>query len=264
MIRFFRVLRQRLLAENRVSRYLLYALGEIALVMVGILLALQVNNWNEARKDRAFLDFSLQEIHSDLKSDLRIIYKGIEPRLKRRELGAKRLYQMMLENQPPEDSLFLAAYENMKMSFLLTSSTQAYESLKARGLDIIPNKDLQYTLFNFYEISLPRGHTFISGDDQNIKERTAQLEETVFRLEVRESEQGQPVHVKVPRSTDLANLQALHRILEMNSADTSDKRFRLNNLKRQYFTILDILEGEMSRRTLPFIPFDSTAIQPDF
>ena len=46
MIRFFRVLRQRLLAENRVSRYLLYALGEIALVMVGILLALQVNNWN--------------------------------------------------------------------------------------------------------------------------------------------------------------------------------------------------------------------------
>ncbi len=52
MIRFFRTLRQRLLAENRVSKYLLYAAGEIVLVVIGILIALQVNNWNEARKLR--------------------------------------------------------------------------------------------------------------------------------------------------------------------------------------------------------------------
>ena len=143
MIRFFRTLRQRLLSENRLGKYLLYAIGEIALVMIGILLALQVNTWNEARKDRAFLDFSLQKIHTDLKSDLRIIFKGIEPRLQAREQGAGRLYQLMLEGQPPEDSVFLNTYNDMKMSFLLTSSSQAYEALKARGLDIIPDKDLQ-------------------------------------------------------------------------------------------------------------------------
>ena len=50
MIKFFRKIRQRLLTENKFSKYLLYAIGEIILVMIGILLALQVNNWNENRK----------------------------------------------------------------------------------------------------------------------------------------------------------------------------------------------------------------------
>ncbi len=50
MLRFFRKLRQRLLNENKFSRYLFYALGEIMLVVIGILVALQVDNWNEDRK----------------------------------------------------------------------------------------------------------------------------------------------------------------------------------------------------------------------
>jgi len=50
MIKFFRKIRQRLLTENKFSKYLFYAIGEIVLVMIGILLALQVNNWNENRK----------------------------------------------------------------------------------------------------------------------------------------------------------------------------------------------------------------------
>ena len=50
MIKFFRKIRQRLLAENRFSKYLLYAIGEIMLVVIGILIALQVNNLNERNK----------------------------------------------------------------------------------------------------------------------------------------------------------------------------------------------------------------------
>ena len=52
MIKFFRKIRQKLLNENRFSKYLVYAIGEIVLVMIGILLALQVNNWNELRKKK--------------------------------------------------------------------------------------------------------------------------------------------------------------------------------------------------------------------
>ncbi|PKA99793.1 hypothetical protein B0O79_3514 [Flavobacteriaceae bacterium MAR_2009_75] len=48
MIKFFRHIRKRLLSENKFRKYLLYAIGEIVLVMIGILLALQVNNWNES------------------------------------------------------------------------------------------------------------------------------------------------------------------------------------------------------------------------
>ncbi|MEH6779913.1 DUF6090 family protein, partial [Maribacter arcticus] len=52
MINFFRIIRQQLLAENKFSRYLLYAIGEIVLVVIGILIALSINNWNENRKQK--------------------------------------------------------------------------------------------------------------------------------------------------------------------------------------------------------------------
>ncbi|PKA99791.1 hypothetical protein B0O79_3512 [Flavobacteriaceae bacterium MAR_2009_75] len=53
MIKFFRKIRQKLLSENKFSKYLFYAIGEIVLVVIGILIALSINNWNEGRKDRA-------------------------------------------------------------------------------------------------------------------------------------------------------------------------------------------------------------------
>lgn len=69
LFRFFRTLRQRLLAENRIARYLAYAIGEIVLVVIGILIALQVNTWNEAREhrrgERAFYQSLLVDLESD-------------------------------------------------------------------------------------------------------------------------------------------------------------------------------------------------------
>ncbi|NER17556.1 DUF6090 family protein [Spongiivirga citrea] len=52
MIKFFRKIRQKLLSENKFSKYLIYAIGEIVLVVIGILIALQINNWNLTQQDR--------------------------------------------------------------------------------------------------------------------------------------------------------------------------------------------------------------------
>ena len=52
MLRFFKNIRQQLASENKVMAYLRYAIGEILLVVIGILIALQVNNWNELRKQK--------------------------------------------------------------------------------------------------------------------------------------------------------------------------------------------------------------------
>ena len=51
MIKFFRKIRQNLLSEGKTGKYLKYAIGEIVLVMLGILLALSINNWNQHRID---------------------------------------------------------------------------------------------------------------------------------------------------------------------------------------------------------------------
>ncbi len=69
MIRFFSTIRGKLLAENSFSKYLLYAIGEILLVVVGILIALQIDNWNEERNNRQKEITYLQNILADLKND---------------------------------------------------------------------------------------------------------------------------------------------------------------------------------------------------
>ena len=59
MIKFFRHIRQNLIMENKTGKYLKYAVGEIVLVVIGILIALQVNNWNENRKTEIKIKNSL-------------------------------------------------------------------------------------------------------------------------------------------------------------------------------------------------------------
>ena len=70
MIKFFRKIRQNLLMENKTGKYFTYAIGEIVLVVIGILIALQINNWNEKAKNKISTDVLLKEIHNDLQLDL--------------------------------------------------------------------------------------------------------------------------------------------------------------------------------------------------
>ncbi len=70
MLRFFRSLRQRLLTENKFSKYLLYAIGEILLVVIGILIALQVNTWNEERVEQAEEQAILRQLKTEFTLNL--------------------------------------------------------------------------------------------------------------------------------------------------------------------------------------------------
>ena len=67
MIKFFRKIRQNLLSEGKTGRYFKYAIGEIVLVVIGILIALQINNWNEQRKQNR----NLRELYSNLLLDIK-------------------------------------------------------------------------------------------------------------------------------------------------------------------------------------------------
>jgi hypothetical protein len=69
MIKFFRKIRQNLLMENKTGKYFKYAIGEIILVVIGILLALQVNNWNEIRKGNGTKIESIKVIQTNLSQE---------------------------------------------------------------------------------------------------------------------------------------------------------------------------------------------------
>jgi len=70
LIKFFRKIRQQLLIENKFSKYLIYAIGEIVLVVIGILIAVSINNWNELNKERRNEILILNEIRDNLLFDL--------------------------------------------------------------------------------------------------------------------------------------------------------------------------------------------------
>jgi len=78
MINFFRKIRKQLADQNKPLRYFRYAFGEIVLVMIGILLALQVNNWNEANKDQIELRNILQSIVEDIEENQNFLEQARE------------------------------------------------------------------------------------------------------------------------------------------------------------------------------------------
>jgi len=70
MFTFLRKIRKSLIQTGSTRKYLTYAIGEIALVVIGILIALQINNWNGWKKDRDLEKYYLQRIVADLETDL--------------------------------------------------------------------------------------------------------------------------------------------------------------------------------------------------
>lgn len=78
MITLFRRIRQKLINSGSVTKYLLYATGEILLVVIGILIALQVNNWNEDRKNQELSKQYLTSLRADLNEDLEMLNEEYE------------------------------------------------------------------------------------------------------------------------------------------------------------------------------------------
>jgi len=77
MIKFFRKIRQNLLNEGKTSKYFKYAIGEIFLVVIGILIALQINTWNQERLIKQEIKTNLINLSSAIKQDLELL-KEIE------------------------------------------------------------------------------------------------------------------------------------------------------------------------------------------
>lgn len=77
-MKFFREIRQKMLVEKKAWKYLKYAIGEIILVVIGILIALGINNWNEKRKEKNQLDVIYLTIEQNLKTDLNNLKIPIE------------------------------------------------------------------------------------------------------------------------------------------------------------------------------------------
>ncbi len=144
MIKFFRKVRQRLLSENKFSKYVLYAIGEIILVVIGILIALSINNWNENRKDSIEEKAILESLSENLKlskiqSELLI---NEEKRLKRDLIQILGIASKdtKTNNKIISDSTFKNAVWDLQSDM---PTFNAYNNLKnTNKLSLIKNKEI--------------------------------------------------------------------------------------------------------------------------
>lgn len=151
MIKFFRRIRQKLLSENKFSKYLIYAIGEIILVVIGILIALQINNWNAAQKRNNEEQKLLLELHSNLNQDIEDHEVNIQFN---REIALSADYIIeTIETRAAWNDTMQKHYGHLLRHGLSTFNTSAYDNLKSKGFDLIRNDSIRIALTNLHGIT---------------------------------------------------------------------------------------------------------------
>ncbi len=148
MLKFFRIIRQKLVIKGNFKKYLIYAIGEILLVMIGILLALEVNNWNEERiREAVELEF-LEGFKYDLEIDFEYIEKVL-PTITTFKSSTNIILVSLEKDVPWHDSLKYH-FGNIDNYWPAVFSSSTYESITSRDWSIISNKNLREDLINYY------------------------------------------------------------------------------------------------------------------
>ena len=156
MIKFFRKIRQNLLTENKFSKYMLYAIGEIVLVVIGILIALSINNWNDVKKQRKKEVVYLTELKKGLEKDLKIEFiPAIRLYKKRIERHKKLKYFYNNSETFPNDSLTKYFRSCFGSEWDFVFNTAAFENIKSTGIDIISNDSIRSKVSSLYSHSYP-------------------------------------------------------------------------------------------------------------
>ena len=170
MIKFFRHIRKSLLMENKTSKYFKYAIGEIILVVIGILIALSINNWNENKKAKEKEVKLLIELKDDLQETKTDLITDIE---KAQNIMAttNTIYKAIIEDQISEITPFKLSTNYLLDTAKLFPKLSAYEAIQSEGITIITNDNLRKRITNFYQLQLKR----VTGAEEYLEDLNNQV-----------------------------------------------------------------------------------------
>lgn len=151
MIKFFRKIRYNLMENGKTGRYIKYAIGEIILVMIGILLALQVNNWNQERNENKLGKSYLERIHRDIVLDTFNFRKKIESNNAIRVEIKKALEDLNNHVDSFEEVTHICAVFGRALDQVFIPKDNTYKGMVSSGnLTLIKNTTLIEAITNLY------------------------------------------------------------------------------------------------------------------
>lgn len=159
MLRFLRKIRKDALSRDNFRFYAFYAIGEIILVVIGILIALSINNWNERRKDQRLLDQVYRNLEANLKTDslaLASIIIKTENSLKKQELIISTPSEEIYKEYSPE--------ELEEMVRIIWAAVYSFhpklgiynQILAGNVIDLIKSNDIKENLWQYYDYRCKR------------------------------------------------------------------------------------------------------------
>ncbi len=187
MLTFLRKIRLSLIESGSARKYLLYAIGEIALVVIGILIALQINKSNEWRKEREIERVVLEDIKDNIIRNNLLIESALQI-IDQINQSTKIVKVVINTKTPYSDTLGIHFSQSIRHGgFLLRMNSDGYESLKNIGFGIIQNEQLKDEILSLfevsysnYEIELQWGNSVYSGGYGWWKDYFYVIEEDLF------------------------------------------------------------------------------------
>lgn len=151
MIKFFRKIRQKLLTENRFSKYLIYAIGEIFLVVIGILIAIQLNDFYEDKKERNRELSFLQKLRDDIIQDIDDLTLT-DSILANYQSSQEKGWELLLNAKSVEDIITVDSLIKFRWQGFEVNRKTYDEMLNTSGIYIIKNRELLNELSDHYDL----------------------------------------------------------------------------------------------------------------
>ena len=154
-----------MLAENKFTQYLIYAVGEIVLVVVGIMIALSINNASEVDKLRQKEITLLTEMQQNLTIDLLDLEYNAKGNALR--IRANEMVLSALKNRTPMNDSLKFFYAGVFGNFQFSENTGAWATLQSVGLDLISNDSLRNAISHLYTVRYEYLENLEKGVDDN-------------------------------------------------------------------------------------------------
>jgi hypothetical protein len=239
MIKFFRKIRQNLLSEGKTGKYLKYAIGEIILVVLGILIALSINNWNEKEKLKVEEVKFLKNFKQSLIADIEFNNFRFEKYELTKE-SISILLNHIKQDLPYQDSLKYH-FGRITNTWTPKINTEVFEALKSKDLNLISNDDLRDKLISYYSWS----NNVLDAQINTYVQRIEDASSTIFNTRFNALWNGNYQKYRVTENFDDLKLEMIPNNYNELKKDEVFMYF-LRSLKNQFYWDIEVIQNEIN------------------